>query len=635
MKTEINDILDSSFKEYADYVNFHRAIPHFYDGNKPVARRILYTMYENGWLSTKPFVKVARISGQVMGIYHPHGNSSIEGALVRMAQSYHHTVPLIQGEGNFGDGLEQGAAAARYIEAKLSPQGDKMFHAIKKDTIPWVSNYDNTTKEPEYLPVPYPNLLASPTLGIGVGKMVSIPSHNLEDIITTTKFALENEHFTTEELLSKLKGPDFSCGCDVVNKNDFAAIYKAGKGSFRLRAKFRWEGNTLIISNFPYGVSASKVEKEVVENHGVFDYCDVINTTARQQELRLIFRKQDDEYVKKLCWNTSAENTFSFQFRAIDGEEAKIFSLQEFFMKWRKEHLRIMKAEFVYDLDKAKYRQEQLNGIVKALDMIDLVIKWIKESANRAAAKAKLMENGFSEIQCDYILNMKLSSLANAEIQKVRDELEEVEARVEELTNLVESPAALRAKSIERIGEHKIKQQRTSSLKDEVHSRPKKVESTTFYARQKGDIVLVSDEFSKNSIAGDKDNPVYAATYSNHIIPIKSPKDAVGKGMLLSDSTLIHISEDGLVKLTEPAQFRAARKAKATGQTKIKAMFQGEGWLLFTGKNGEQVQFHTSEITPTGRTAKGRIGVKGAFASVELKQSQTKGVKTAVRYEFK
>ena len=633
MKTEINELLDSSFKEYADYVNFNRAIPHFFDGLKPVQRRILYTMYENRWLSSKPFVKVSRISGQVMGIYHPHGNTSIEGALVRMAQSYHNPIPLIQGEGNYGDGLEQGAAAARYIEARLSVQGDKFFHAIEKETVPWQLNYDSSTQEPVYLPVPYPNLLAFPTLGIGVGKMVSIPSHNLSDLINTTKFALENDHFTTEELLKRLKGPDFSCGCEVVNANDLVSIYKNGKGSFRLRAKFEWQGNTLIISNFPYGVSASKVEKEIVDNHVLFDYCDIVNTTAKRQELRLMFRNQDNEYIKNLCWNTSAENTFSFQFRAIEGDKAKIFSLQEFFMKWKKEYLSLMLKEFKFDISKLQHKEEQLLGIIKALDIIDLVIKWIRESANKSAARAKLIEEGFSEVQANYILDLKLSKLANAEVKEVASDLEKIQEQIAGLKKLIENPSVLKSEALNRISNQSVNTERKSQIKEQLFIKPKKVESTTFYIRQKGGIVLITDDHIKNAIMGSKESPVYVATQDNYIVPIKSPKDSAGKGIILDgNSPLIHVSEDGLVKKTSPKEYSVSRKAKASGQKKVHSIFQGEGWLVFTSSSGDQAQFSTEEIAETGRNAKGVIGVKGKFDKVEFVKEPLKGVRNKRRH---
>ena len=427
---EITNLLDSNFVEYSTYVNFHRAIPHYADGMKPVQRRLLYTMYANKWGSTKPLVKVTRISGQTMGVLHPHGNTSIEGALVRMAQTYHNTVPLIFGEGNYGDGLEQPAAAARYIEAKLSAAGDQFFNGINKNTVEWTENYDNTTLEPLYLPAPYPQLLASPILGIGVGQMCSIPSHNLGDIIATTRFAMENEHFTTEELLIHLHGPDFACGCEIVNQSEFVSIYKKGTGSFRMRAKFTWEGNTLIITNFPYGVSASKVEEEVIKQHAHFDFCSVINTTARHQELRLVFKKQKPSYVQDLCWNTSCENTFPLQFKAVDGETVRLFSLQSFFMSWKKQRLEILFRGYTFDHNKLSFRQEQLEGILKALDMLDQVIAWIKQSASKAKAKETLMLNGFTDGQADYILDLKLSRLVNTEVQQIKDELSEVREKM-------------------------------------------------------------------------------------------------------------------------------------------------------------------------------------------------------------
>lgn len=623
---EINEILDSSFKTYADYVNFHRAIPHYFDGMKNVSRRILYTMYVNKWTSDKPFVKVARISGQVMGVLHPHGNSSIEGALARLAQPYHFAAPLIIGEGNFGDGLEQPPAAARYIEAKLSAYGDSFFNNIHKNTVDWEDNYDNTTKEPKFLPAPYPQLLVSPTLGIGVGKMTSIAPHNIDEVIDTTIFALSNEHFSTEELLSHLKGPDFPCGCDVVNKNDFRLIYGNGTGSFRLRARFTWEGNTLIISNFPYGVSASKVEKEIAENSAMFDYCNVVNTTAKKQELRLMFKKHkmeaDDrnEYTQKLCWNTSCETTLTFQFRAIEGKEANLFSLQEFFMKWKKQHLSILKAEFTYDYDKIAHRTEQLEGLIKAISILDEVIAWIKNSDTRSSAKTKLISEGFSEIQAEYILDLKLSRLVNLEIVKIKEELNQLHIKMEELKELLSSEEALKKKAIDRIATYRTRIERQSSILNQVNSKPKKQKSSTFYLRKKGKNVFIGEEYTKDSIAVGKSNPVYVL-HDNMISPITNAKEPAiinVHHIISGDQDVFHFSKDGYVKRTKVSNLQVTRKAAATKQDVFAAM-QADPlhYVLITTKSGKQVQFKLEGISPTGRNTKGVMAVKLGSESIE------------------
>ena len=610
-KIDITDMLDSSFVTYSTYVNFHRAIPHYYDGLKNVQRRILYTMYVNKWLSRNPLVKVTRISGQTMGILHPHGNTSIEGALVRMAQPYHNTAPLVFGEGNYGDGLEEPAAAPRYIEAKLSVFGDQFFDGINKNTIPWVDNYDNTTVEPVYLPAPYPQLLISPILGIGVGQMCSIPSHNLGEVIAATKFVMQNEHFTTEDLLQYISGPDFACGCEVVNKEDFAAIYKKGTGSFRLRAKFVWEGNTLIISNFPYGTSASKVEKEILSQHLKFDLCTVVNTTAREQQLRLIFKKHKPEYVQELCWNTSCESTFPLQFKAIEGDAVKLFSLQGFFMSWKKEYLEILRKGFLFDFNKLSFHQEQLEGMVKALDMLDQVIKWIKQSSSRAEAKNTLVANDFTERQADYILDLKLSRLVNTEIAQVKENLIEIQAETAVLKQILDNKEKLIAESVCLLNSHEPGVGRKSKISQTVVVKPKHQESTDFYVRKKGNTVFVSNEYSKDAVVGSKDNPVYVL-HENFISPIRNTSVGAfinAHAILIGDQDVYHFSVDGLIKRTEVSKLLSSRKAIATRQNVFTAV-QGSGYALITTTAGDQIEVNLQNISATGRGTKGATAVK-------------------------
>ena len=636
MSVKINELMDKNFETYSEYVNYHRAIPHFYDGLKPVHRRIMYACYMNKWFSNKPLVKVSRIVGETMGRLHSHGDTSIYGALVQMAQPHVSSLPLIEGEGNFG-GIDSSAAAARYIEAKLSKSGDKFFDSIEKDTIEWVDNYDNTLQEPLYLPAPYPQLLVHPTLGIGVGMSSSIPQHNLEEVLSATKAVIDNENITTEELIKNhIKGPDFPSGCDIVNKDEIADIYTKGSGSIRMRAKFRWENNILIITNFPNGVAASKVEMELSklqEEAKFLEIRQIINTTAQEQELRLIMRKKDDEIIKHLCWNTSCETTFSLKLRALRDNKALVFSLKDFLYFWIEEHKTITKKEFQFDLKKLLKRQEQLEGVLKALSMIDKIIKLIKESKNRQEAKEKIMKEDFSELQANFILDLKLARLVNMEIESIKKELEENKKQCEELNTLIKNEKELIKVVKNRLSSF-TSSNRECQIKSDVFHKVKEVESTTFYARQKDDVILITDKTTKGAIAGDKENPQYCALIDNTFLPIKSPKDVAGKGILLKgDAPVIHVSTDGIVKRT--TDFKTSRRAKATKQKEIHSIFQAEkGYLLFTGENGEKAQFDVEEIPVSGRGAKGVIGVKGKFKKVELINTPIKGVKDKRRQQL-
>ena len=464
IKTEYAEIMQKSFIDYAMSVIIARALPDARDGLKPVQRRTLYDMHELGIRYDRPYRKSARIVGDTMGKYHPHGDSSIYEALVVMTQDFKKGLPLVDGHGNFGNIEGDGAAAMRYTEARLQQVTQQaLLSDLDKDVVDFVPNFDETEKEPSVLPAKFPNLLVNGSEGIAVGMATNIPPHNLSEVIDAVKAYMKDENISNEGLMRYLKGPDFPTGGIVINKDDLLQIYTTGTGKIKVRGKVDIEkgkaGKTnVVISEIPYpmiGVNIAKFLMDVAalaESKKTMDIVDITNQSSKEGIRIVIELKRDadvDNFVNMLYKKTRLEDTFGVNMLAISGGRPETMSLKQIIK---------CNVDFQYEVNTRKYtnllereleKKEVQEGLIKACNVIDLVIEILRGSKDRAMAKACLVEGktdgikfkfkeskimaaqlSFTEKQANAILEMRLYKLIGLELEALINEHEETMANI-------------------------------------------------------------------------------------------------------------------------------------------------------------------------------------------------------------
>lgn len=435
----LEDVMEDSFLRYSMSVIIDRALPDVRDGLKPVHRRILYSMNQNGNRSTAKFVKSARIVGDVMGKYHPHGDSAIYNSMVRLAQPWSLRYPLIQGQGNFGSMDGDEAAAMRYTEARMAKPADEMLADIDKETIDFRDNFDGSEQEPVVLPAKLPNLLLNGQIGIAVGMATNIPSHNLGELVDATIELIDNEHVTTDDLLKHVKGPDFPTGATVYGGAPMKQAYMTGRGSVMMRAVADIEEtkkgrHQIVVTEVPYGVNkATLIEKiaELVKDKKITGISDLRDESARGV-VRVVIELKKDAYPKKLLNQlykmTALQTSFSYNMLAlIDGIQPRILGLHEMLSEFVKHRQTVVRRRTEFELRKAKERAHILEGYKIALDHIDEVIRIIRGSKTTDIAEAELIKQfKLSEIQAKSILAMQLRRLTGLEREAIENELNEL-----------------------------------------------------------------------------------------------------------------------------------------------------------------------------------------------------------------
>ena len=435
----LENVMEESFFRYSMSVIIDRALPDVRDGLKPVHRRILFSMNQNGNRSTAKFVKSARIVGDVMGKYHPHGDSAIYNSMVRLAQPWSLRYPLIQGQGNFGSMDGDEAAAMRYTEARMAKPADEMLVDIDKDTIDFRDNFDGSEKEPVVLPAKLPNLLLNGQIGIAVGMATNIPSHNLGELVDATIELIDNEEVTIDDLLKHVKGPDFPTGATVYGGAPMKQAYQTGRGSVMMRAvadivETKKGRHQIVVSEIPYGVNkATLIEKiaELVKDKKLAGISDLRDESARG-EVRVVIELKKDAYPKKLLNQlyklTALQSSFNFNMLAlVDGVQPRILGLHEMLSEFVKHRQQVVRRRTEYELRKARERAHILEGYKIALDHIDEVIKTIRASKTQdVAEKALIKQFKLSEIQAKAILAMQLRRLTGLEREAIENELNEL-----------------------------------------------------------------------------------------------------------------------------------------------------------------------------------------------------------------
>ena len=447
-EVDLKKTMETSYIDYAMSVIAARALPDVRDGLKPVQRRIMYAMIELNNGPDKPHRKCARIVGDTMGKYHPHGDSSIYGALVNLAQDWSTRYPLVDGHGNFGSVDGDGAAAMRYTEARLSKISMEMLRDIKKDTVDFIPNFDETEKEPVVLPSRFPNLLVNGTSGIAVGMATNIPPHNLREVINGVVKIIDNyeidKETEIEELLKIIKGPDFPTGAEILGTNGIEQAYRTGRGKIRVRAVSNIESmengkNRIVVTELPYMVNKAKLIEKISELHRdkrVDGITDLRDETSREGMRICIELRRDvnpNIVLNQLYKHTQLQDTFGVIMLALVNNEPVVMNLLQMLQYYLKHQEEVVTRRTQYDLNKAEERAHIVEGLLIALDNIDEVIQLIRLSKTAAEAKEKLMERfSLSEQQANSIVEMRLRSLTGLEREKLENEYAELKKVIEE-----------------------------------------------------------------------------------------------------------------------------------------------------------------------------------------------------------
>ena len=444
--------MKTSFIDYAMSVIVSRALPDVRDGLKPVHRRILYGMNELGVTPDKPHKKSARITGDVMGKYHPHGDSSIYEAMVRMAQWWSYRYMLVDGHGNFGSMDGDGAAAQRYTEARMSKIALEMLRDINKNTVDFVDNYDANEREPMVLPARFPNLLVNGATGIAVGMATNIPPHNLGETIDAVKLVMDNPEVTTKDLMEVLPGPDFPTGALVMGKSGIHKAYETGKGSIVLRSRTEIEETKtgrerIVVTEFPYMVNKTKVHEHIVRlvQEKRIEGITAVRDESNREGVRFVIEVRRDASANVILNNlfkmTQMQTSFGFNMLAIQNGVPKILSLRQILDAYIEHQKEVVTRRTQFDKEKAEARAHILEGLLIALDHIDEVIRIIRASETDEEAQAELMSKfKLSERQSQAILDMRLRRLTGLERDKIQSEYDELIALIADLTDILAKP---------------------------------------------------------------------------------------------------------------------------------------------------------------------------------------------------
>jgi len=549
---EISQEMKDSYIDYAMSVIVSRALPDVRDGLKPVQRRVLYAMYDMGVRHDAKFRKSAAVTGEVLGKYHPHGDSSVYGALVRMAQDFSLRYPLIKGQGNFGSIEGDPPAAQRYTECKLSKIGEELLNDIDKDTVEWNDNYDATRKEPTVLPSPLPNLLLNGSTGIAVGMATNIPPHNLKEVCDALIYLIDNPKAETEDLFQFIKGPDFPTGGIIYNKKDILSAYSQGKGSFLARGKVdiieKEKYNQIVISEIPYQVDKSSMIIQMANLvqakrlEGIKD----IRDESDKDGMRIAIDLQKGAIPKKvlniLYKYTDLQKKYHLNMLAlVNGIEPRVLSLKDVldFYLIHKQEVLVRRTNF--ELNKAKNRAHILEGISKALDQIDAVIETIKKSKDKEDAKQNLSKKfKLTIIQAEAILEIKLHQLAKLEKQNIEDELAQKLKEIKELTKILESKA-----------------EQKKLMKKEI--------------------------ISEVDIYGDKRKTLIVA---------KSPEEISDEDLVPLEDSIVTLTAGGYIKRINPSEYKKQNRG-GQGMMGMKTMEDDAVCHFFSAKTHDSLFFFT------------------------------------------
>lgn len=670
MQNDLIKELGTNFIEYAVAVNTDRALPDARSGLKPVATRILYGAYDGGRVSSKPHVKCARIVGDVMGNLHPHGDSSIYGALVRLAQPWVLRYPLIDFHGNMGNIDGDGPAAARYTEARLSKISEMgMLSGLKKDCVDFIPNYDESSTEPVTLPAVFPNLLCNPNTGIGVAMACNWLPHNLREVANAIFDYMDGKSDIT------LPGPDFPTGGVIINKNDIPAIMKTGHGSVKVRGKYNIEKQNIIFYEIPYGTKTEDLMTEIgkVSDEKTVEGISEIRNESNKKGLRIVIECEKnmspETVVRKLFAKTNLQTSVSYNQVALINKTPTELGLLDCIKIYIEHNIECIIREAKFDLKKAEARLEIVNGLLKALEDIDNIIALIKKSESAAAAKVKLIETyNFTENQAKAILDMKLAKLANLEKIELQKEKEELKNHILDLNETITNPSKQKAELkgrlrniVDKFGDDRRTELIQIDIKPEekeiIEVTPedcvvimtqsgdiKRVASKTFKVQRKnGKGVKSEDEAILDTISTNTIDTLMVFTNKGKMykllvdnVPIGTnaskgvrintlinmePNEKVSAITSLYRQTnaeyAIFITKKGLIKKTYLSEYMKVKRGSGIAAINIKeddeicnVTFLKDEEMIIITKNGMAIHFPTEDITPIGRIATGVKAIK-------------------------
>jgi DNA gyrase subunit A len=482
VKTFIEDEMKNSYITYAMSVIVSRALPDVRDGLKPVHRRILYDMNELGLTHDKPYKKSARVVGDVLGKYHPHGDQAVYNSLVRMAQEFSLRHPLIEGQGNFGSIDGDDPAAMRYTEVRLMQIAEAMLADIEKNTVEWVPNFDDTLEEPSVLPAALPNLLINGSSGIAVGMATNIPPHNLQETVKAIIATIGKPDISIKELMGILPGPDFPTGGMIIGRSGIEDAYKTGNGGIKIRAKVSIEGikggkEALIVNEIPYQVNKTRLIQEIARHSkekridGITDLRDESDRDGIRIVVELKRGINPRVIMNQLFKLTALEVTFGINLLALDGLRPKVMNIKQMMELYVAHRENVVERRTRFELDKAEKRAHILQGFLKALDHIDEIIKLIRASKTPSEAQERLIDRfKFTKPQAEAILDMRLARLTGLEREKIKNEYDELQKRIAELKEIIKNKKNILrqvVKELEEISKRFANVRRTTIIKEE------------------------------------------------------------------------------------------------------------------------------------------------------------------------
>ncbi len=682
---DLKKTMEKSYIDYAMSVIAARALPDIRDGLKPVQRRVLFSMIELNNGPDKPHRKCARIVGDTMGKYHPHGDSSIYGALVNMAQDWSMRYPLVDGHGNFGSVDGDAAAAMRYTEARLSKMAMEMLSDINKDTVDFVPNFDNTEKEPVVLPSRFPNLLANGTTGIAVGMATNIPPHNLRELIDAVHKIIDDRiaqrETLIEDILDIVKGPDFPTGAHILGKEGINDAYRSGRGKIKVRAVTDIEAmangkNRIIVTQLPYLVNKARLIEKIAElvNDKKIEGIVELRDESNREGMRIVIELRRDVnaniILNKLYKHTQMQETFGVNMLSLVDNEPKTLNILDMLRHYLKHQEEVVTRRTKYDLNKAQERAHILEGLLKALDNIDEIIRIIRGSANVAAAKEQLMERfSFTEAQAQAIVDMRLRALTGLERDRLLAEYQELQEKIKYYMDILANENLLLKVIREEIGIIREKygdERRTGFISDDAIEDEdlipdedtvitftnlgyiKRMSPDNFKAQNRGGkgikgMQTIEDDFISDIIMTHTHNYINFFTNKGRVFRLKGYKieDASRTARGTAIVNLLHlmpeekitaiipnedISEDkfllmatkqGMIKKTKLSEFENIRKTgliaislKESDELIEVKTTDGHQDLLLVSKKGMCIRIHEKDVRQTGRNSMGVIAMR-------------------------